>query len=906
MKELSKTHNPEEIEQKLYDWWDKEGYFTPEKQLEAGIIKEGGPRFCITLPPPNVTGALHLGHAIVAALEDLMARYYRMKGFQTLFLPGTDHAGIATQNVVERELRKQGIDKKDLGRKKFIEKVWEWKSVYHGRITKQSRCLGMSCDWSRERFTLDSDLSYAVRTAFVHLYKKGLIYRGAYLVNWCPRCESAISDLESIPEEHNGHLWYISYPIINDKWKGPENPWGSGKWAEGAEDFIQVATTRPETLLGDTGVATIKSHEKFGSFIGKKAALPATGREIPVITDEMVDSSFGTGAVKITPAHDPNDYEAGMRHKLESISVMDEKGKMNELAGPYKGLDRFECRKKIVEDLKKEGLLVKIEPYNHSIGHCERCHTIVEPRISTQWFMKMKPLAEKAIEAVSSGETTIIPEREEKRFFHWMENIRDWCISRQLWWGHTIPVWYCGDCDEMTCEIEDPKACSHCKSKNITQDEDVLDTWFSSGLWPFSTLGWPKKTEDLERYYPTDMRETAYDILFFWVAREMMFGIELTGKSPYKTVYLHGLVRNEDGKKISKSMENIDEYDPINLIAKTGTDAIRYTLVTSSTPGLDTNLDFRRLEGSKRFCNKIWQASRFVLGNVKERVKPLEEVKKEDLTVPDRWILSKLNKTLGNVKNLFDNYQYGEGGRQIYDFFWSDFCDWYIEASKVRLYDEKITEKPLPVLLYVLESSLRLLHPLIPYVTEELWQALPETVKSGPALIVAKWPEAVLELIDEKAEGDFEQVKDLIGGIRRIRTEYEVDVTKRISVHIAGEDKTSLLENLKEELIFLARLDPEKLVIKEKLTPPQKSVTVVGSKIVAYLPLESLVNLEQEIKRLEKKLENVRKDIEKIRKKLAGDFSKKAPPHIVEKEKERLLELEGEEKQIEIRLKTLN
>mgnify|MGYP002682281751 CR=1 FL=1 len=533
-------------------------------QAEDGIrdlVRSRGLGDVYKRQPPNVTGALHLGHAMTAAVEDLMTRYYRMRGYEALYLPGSDHAGIATQNVVERELARQGITRQDLGRERFVEKVWEWKDIYHARITQQHQRLGVSCDWERERFTLDNGLGRAVRTVFARLYEKGLIYRGAYLVNWCPRCESAISDLEAIAQEHDDHLWTIRYPIVNDDWQGPEHPWGSGRWAEGATEFIEMATARPETIMGDVAVATHKGHERFARLIGRTAVLPIMGRRIPILADEFVDPEFGTGAVKITPAHDPDDYEVGLRHGLEAITVLTDTATMNELAGPYEGMDRYEARDAVVRDFEKEGLLVKVEPYHHSVDHCQRCDTVVEPRISTQWFLNVKPLAEAAIDAVRRGETTIIPEREERRFYNWMENIRPWCISRQLWWGHRIPVWYCDNCGQQTCQMEDPTRCAHCGSDQIGQDPDVLDTWFSSGLWPFSTLGWPDDTHDMRRFYPTDMRETGYDILFFWVAREMMLGIEMTGQAPYKTVYLHGLVRNETGKKISKSMENIEEYD---------------------------------------------------------------------------------------------------------------------------------------------------------------------------------------------------------------------------------------------------------------------------------------------------------------------------------------------------------
>ncbi|MGC8838083.1 MAG: valine--tRNA ligase, partial [Anaerolineae bacterium] len=595
IREMPKTYDPEATEPRLYDWWESKGYFKPETQFALGLASRDQKPFVISMPPPNVTGALHLGHAITAAIEDLMIRYHRMLGEPTLWVPGTDHAGIATQNVVERELAKEGLTRHDLGREKFIERCWQWKEIYHKRITEQHRRLGVSCDWDRERFTLDEGLSRAVREAFVRLYRKGLIYRGLYMVNWCPRCESAISDLEVEPVERDAHLWTVRYPLISESWPGPQHPWGSGHWAEGATEFIQMSTTRPETILGDTAVAVHPRDERYVHLVGRKAVLPVLGREIPIIADEAVDPEFGTGAVKVTPAHDPNDYEMGLRHGLEAPTVLTEQGKMNELAGPYAGLDRYECRRRIVEDFQKEGLLVKVEPYRHAVGTCQRCHTDVEPRISRQWFVRVKPLAEKALAAVREGRIRIIPEREERRYYQWMENIRDWCISRQLWWGHRIPVWYCDDCGGETCDTVDPTACAHCGSTRIHQDEDVLDTWFSSGLWPFSTLGWPDETEDLAYFYPTSVLETGYDILFFWVARMIMMGIEFTGVEPFHTVYLHGIIRDEHGRKISKSM-GTDAYDPLKIIPRYGTDALRYTLTTSSTPGNDTNLDPRRLE----------------------------------------------------------------------------------------------------------------------------------------------------------------------------------------------------------------------------------------------------------------------------------------------------------------------
>jgi valyl-tRNA synthetase len=973
MTELSKTYNPKEHEERLYKWWEEQGYFRPEKQVELGLATPDGPRWCITLPPPNVTGALHLGHAMVAAVEDLMTRYNRMKGRQTLFLPGSDHAGIATQNVVERELRKEGLTRHDLGREAFVERVWEWKHVYHARITEQTKRLGMSCDWTRERFTLDDDLSRAVRTAFVRLYEKGLIYRGTYLVNWCPRCTSAISDLEVIPEERDSHLWYVRYPIVNGDWDGPPpisppqaggtkggtqaggtkggaqaggmvgGEWGSGQWAAGATEFIQMATTRPETILGDTAVAVNPDDPRWQAFIGKTAVLPALGRRIPIIADESVDPEFGTGAVKVTPAHDPTDNEIGIRHGLEAPNVMTDTAEMNELAGPYAGLDRFECRERILADFEKEGLLVKIEPYHHAVGTCERCHTDVEPRISTQWFVNVKPLADAAMEAVRSGRTTIIPEREERRFFHWMENIRPWCISRQLWWGHRIPVWYCDDCGKQTCApalsgaegMTDPAACVHCGSKNIRQDEDVLDTWFSSGLWPFSTLGWPDTdAPDYRRYYPTDVRETAYEILFFWVAREMMLGIELTGQTPYALVYLHGLVRTREGKKVSKSMEDIDEYDPLNIIEKHGCDALRYTQLTSSTPGMDMSLDPRRLEGARHFTNKIWQAARFVLSSLEggglklevgsrtSNIQPLTS----NFQLPDRWILSRLNRLVESITRLFDTHQYGEAGRQVYDFLWGEYCDWYIEACKVRLYDDAADKSvPQAVLLHVLETSLRLLHPFMPFVTEAIWQALPAPPLSPPlaggrkggaiplaggteggnALIVARWPEVDEAFLDDEAEAQMRLMMELIRGVRNLRAEYDVTPGKRIPAFIAADDAAGWLDTQRAVLCSLAKLDADQLTIETVLEPPDQSATVVVGDVVGYLPLAALVDLDAERERLAKELADVESRIARSEGLLAGEFAQKAPTHVVRREQDKLAELQAEQAKLKERLAAL-
>jgi valyl-tRNA synthetase len=905
-RDLSNVFNPKDIEEELYRYWEDSGFFKPEKQVQLGLASEDGPRWCITMPPPNVTGALHLGHAMTAAVEDLMTRYYRMRGYETLFLPGSDHAGIATQNVVEREIAKEGLTRHELGREEFIERVWEWKQIYHDRITTQHKRLGVSCDWERERFTLDDDLSHAVRTAFVRLYKKGLIYRGAYLVNWCPRCESAVSDLEVIPEERDSHLWFVRYPITDGDWEGPSAEWGSGRWAEGATQFINMATTRPETILGDTAVAVNSDDDRWKDLVGETAVLPAIGRHIPIIADQVVDPEFGTGAVKVTPAHDPTDNEIGIRHGLDSPDVMTDTAQMSELAGPYAGQDRTECRRNIVADLEKEGMLIGIEPYAHAVGTCQRCSTDIEPRISTQWFVEVKSMAQAAIEAVRRGDTNIIPEREERRFFHWMENIRPWTISRQLWWGHRIPVWYCDDCGEQTSELEDPTQCAHCGNSDIHQDEDVLDTWFSSGLWPFSTLGWPDTdAPDLVRYYPTDMRETGYDILFFWVAREMMLGIEMTGSAPYSTVYLHGLVRNEEGKKISKSMENIDEYDPLNIIDRYGCDALRYTLMTSSTPGMDMNLDPRRLEGARNFGNKIWQAARFVLGHVHTVDAADLESGLSDLQLADRWILSRLNSVVQTVTHLFESHQYGEAGRQLNEFLWSEYCDWYIEISKVRLYDESADRSvPLAVLLHVLETSLRLLHPFMPFVTEAIWQALP-IERATESVMLARWPERDDGWLNSSAEERMELVRELVRSIRNIRAEYEVQPGKRIQAIVSAGPWVELLDDQRTVLASLAKLDIEQLVIEGELDPPPNAATVVVGEAVGYLPLAGLVDPEAERDRLSKELADVEQRIARSEELLAGEFSTKAPEQVVDREKEKLEDLKTTHAQLTERLEKL-
>ncbi len=909
--EMSKAYDHRQVEERLYRFWEEGGYFRPQGGADR-------PPFVITMPPPNVTGALHLGHAMTAAIEDLLTRWHRMRGEATLWLPGVDHAGIATQNVVERELAREGRTRHDLGRQRFLERVWEWVRVYRARITDQHRRLGVSCDWERERFTLDEGLSFAVRTAFVHLFEKGLIYRGTRLVNWCPRCLSAISDLEVDHEETASHLWYIRYPLLGGGWAGPGARWGSGRWAAGARDFITVATTRPETLLGDTAVAVNPADERFRELIGRQAVLPGAERAVPIIADEAVDQAFGTGAVKVTPGHDPTDYEIGRRHDLPTVNVLTDDAHMAEAAGPYAGQDSLECRQRLVEDLQREGLLVRIEEYAHSVGHCQRCHTVVEPRISTQWFVEVKPLAEAAMAAVRDGRIRIIPERFNKTYFEWLENIRDWCISRQLWWGHRIPVWYCGSCGGQTSAVTDPAACAHCGSPDIRQDDDVLDTWFSSGLWPFSTLGWPRETADMADYYPTTVRETGYDILFFWVAREVMLGLEMTGRVPYSVIYLHGLIRNEHGQKISKSMPDADRYDPLHIIEEYGADALRFTMTTSSTPGNDMNLDPRRIEGARNFANKIWNATRFVVASLQgERRADLETGKQsapEGGDLPERWIRSRYHRLVAEANALIAAYQFGEAGRRIYDFLWSEFCDWYLEVSKLRLYgkDETQAAAARAVLLEVLEGALRLLHPYMPFVTEELWQHLTGAPGAaggnyGPALIAAPYPEPDIAALDERAEADFALVMEIVRAVRNARAERKVEPGHWIGALVAGGRHTAMLRAQAEVLSQLARIAPEHLEFTDHLADrPRQAVGLVVGEVELFLPLAELVDIAAERARLQQALREAEGEAARAAGKLANaNFVAKAPPEVVEKERMRQAAAQDEARRLRIRLAEL-
>jgi valyl-tRNA synthetase len=778
---------------------------------------------------------------------------------------------------VEKEIAKEGLTREGLGREKFLERVWDWMHRYRHVIAVQHRRLGTSCDWTRERFTMDPDLARAVRVAFVRLYDKGLIYRGTYLVNWCPRCGTALSDLEVIHEERETSLYYVRYPLES---------------APG--EYITVATTRPETILGDTAVAVNPNDPRYQKLVGCIAILPALHRRIPIIADESVDPKFGTGAVKVTPGHDPTDYEVGKRHNLSPINIMNDDGTLNREAGPYAGQDRLEARKNLLADLEKDGLLVKIEPYTHAVGHCQRCHTIVEPRISTQWFVKIQPLADQAITAVRDGRIRFVPERFAKVYFNWMENIRDWCISRQLWWGHRIPVWYCDDCGHMFASAEETVAvCQKCSSHNIRQDSDILDTWFSSGLWPFSTLGWPDDTEDLSYFYPTDVMETAYDILFFWVARMIMLGLEMTGNIPFHTVYLHGLIRDERGQKMSKSKGNV--VDPLVVIEEHGADALRFALLTGSTPGNDMKLSLQKVEAARNFANKLWNAARFVLSNLGENYAASDAARavmewKEDaglLALPDRWILSRHNRLIGDVTKLIEQYQFGEAGRQIYEFLWGEFCDWYVEIAKAPLYgdDKAAADRTRAILLYVLERTLRLLHPFMPFVTEEIWQHLPH---EGEALIIASWPQP--DRLDETAEAEMGPIIEMVRAIRNVRAEYEVEPARLIAALIVAGKKRDLVAAQAAVLTRLAHVDVGKLRIEEELMEkPARALALVVSGYEIFLPLAELVDIERERARLSAELERVQCEIVRAEKLLSNPgFISKAPAEVVDKERTKL------------------
>jgi valyl-tRNA synthetase len=869
MTEISRAYEPALVEQKWYRFWMEHGYFTPK-------IDHKKKPFVIIMPPPNVTGELHLGHALTATLEDIMIRWRRMKGEPALWLPGVDHAGIATQVIVEQKLNEEGLDRHKLGREKFIERVWEWVKKSRHSITAQHQRLGVSCDWTRERFTLDDGPSRAVRTAFVRLYDKGLIYRGERIVNWCPRCQTALSDLEVQHKDITGNLYYLRYPMAEE------------------DGFVTVATTRPETYLGDTAVAVNPGDKRFKAIVGKKVVLPVIGRVIPVIADSAVDLTFGTGAVKITPGHDPVDFEMSERQHLPIVKILNPDATMNEEAGPYAGLDRFDCRQKVLADFEKAGLLEKVELHHHSVGHCGRCQTMVEPEVSKQWFVKVAPLAEAAIGAVTGGQISIVPERFTKVYLNWMGNIRDWCISRQLWWGHRIPVWYCQKCDELTVAVDEPSTCSHCGSKDIVQDPDVLDTWFSSALWPHSTLGWPDDTEDLRYFYPTSVMETGYDILFFWVARMIMMGLEDTGDIPFHTVYLHGLIRDEKGEKMSKMRGNV--LNPIDAIDEYGTDALRFAVTTGTSPGNDINLGPHRLEAGRNFANKMWNAARFVFRSLED--KPVEAgalaqlTKERPVEIEDRWILSRLNHLISSVDELMANFQFGEAERQIHDFFWGEYCDWYIEVAKIRL--SRSDFSPLPVLAFVLETALRLLHPFMPFITEELWQGLKQRLPEGnlgsDSIMIAPFPVVNKKAIEPDAEQVMDSVIEIIRSIRNARAEHKVAADKWIEACVYADKFQADIAAKSESIETLAKARPLAVLGRgQRRAKDEKALVLVLKEAEVVLPWAGMVDLTVERQRLEGEISKVEDEIVRLEKRLKDTaFVAKAPAAVVEKERDKL------------------
>ena len=854
-KELPKVYEPQEVESRIYETWEKNGCFKGRRDPKRKP-------FTIVMPPPNVTGQLHMGHAMDSTLQDILIRFKRMQGYAALWVPGTDHAGIATQIKVEEELRvKEGLTRYDLGRDKFLERVWDWKRQYGNRIVEQQKKLGASCDWDRARFTMDEGCSKAVRETFCELYEKGLIYKGSRIINWCPHCVTALSDAEVEYQDKPGHLWYIRYPLTD----------GSG-------DLV-VATTRPETMMGDTGVAVNPEDERFKHLVGKTCILPIMNREIPIVADEYVELGFGTGAVKMTPAHDPNDFEVGLRHNLESIRVLDDHGVVNENGGKYQGMERYEARKAVVADLEALGLLEKIEDHQHNVGTCYRCGTDVEPIISAQWFVKMAPLAQEALRVVNDGEVKFVPERFAKTYTNWMENVHDWCISRQLWWGHQIPVWYCADCGHMTVTREDPTECEHCHSKNITRDPDVLDTWFSSALWPFSTLGWPESTEDLKYFYPTDVLVTGYDIIFFWVARMIFSGCEHTGKPPFHTVFIHGLVRDDKGRKMSKSLGN--GIDPLEMADQYGADALRFNLITGNSPGNDMRFYVEKCEAMRNFANKIWNASRFVQMNLTVEDNRLPE----HLELEDKWILCRLGEVIGEVTENMEAFELGVASAKVYDFIWSDFCDWYIELTKARLQgdDQQAKEDAQHVLVYVLTETLKLLHPFMPFITEEIWQSLPH---EGDFLMLQKWPEYREELNFQAAKEAMESVMDVIRAIRARRAEMNVPPSKKAAITIA----TPKAEVFTAGRGFLTRLAYAASIEISQSEPTDTSGMVVDVTHDAkvYMPLAELVDIEKEKARLQKDLGKKQGELKGLEGKLSNPgFLAKAPEAVVAGEKDR-------------------
>ena len=864
--ELEGKFNPKDFEDEIYANWEKQGYFKPSND------KSKKP-YTIVIPPPNITGKLHMGHALDETLQDILIRYKRMSGYNTLWVPGTDHASIATEAKIVAKLKEEGTTKEELGRDKFLERAWEWKKEYGGTIVKQIKKLGSSCDWSRERFTLDDGLSKAVQTVFINLYNKGLIYKGEKMINWCPTCHTTISDSEVEYEQEPTHLWYIKYPI-----KGED-----GK-------YLTVATTRPETMLGDTGVAVNPNDERYKEYIGKTVILPIVNREIPVIADEFVETEFGTGAVKLTPAHDVNDYQAGINHNLDMIKVFDENGIMNNIVPEFAGLDIYEARKRIVEKLQEIGALLKIEDYTHDVGKCYRCHKTIEPMISNQWFVKMEPLAKPAIEAVKNGETKFIPERFDKIYFNWLENIKDWCISRQLWWGHRIPAYYCDECGEVMVQAEQPTKCTKCGGTHITQDPDTLDTWFSSALWPFSTLGWPEETEDFKYFYPTDTLVTGYDIIFFWVVRMMFSGIEHTGKVPFKNVLIHGIVRDSQGRKMSKSLGN--GIDPLEIIDKYGTDALRLSLVMGITPGNDIRYMPEKLESASNFANKLWNAAKFVLMNIDSSNMDNAEIDISKLEYEDKWILSKLNTLIKEITANIDNFDIGVYAQKIYDFTWNEFCDWYIEIVKTRLYDknESNTESKITaqkVLNKVLCDILKLLHPIMPFITEKIYCQL---YNSDESIMIADWPKFDEKYDFKLEEAHIEEMKNLISQIRNIRTNMNVHPSKKSDLIFIAEDKEyEILLNSSESWIEKLGFASNILIDKDETNIPKHAVSALAKGIKVFIPFEELIDIEEERTKLQAEKERLEAEVDRSTKMLSNPgFVNKAPEAKVQEERDKM------------------
>ncbi|RPK23480.1 valine--tRNA ligase [Paenibacillus xylanexedens] len=876
--EMPTTYDPKAAEDKWYSTWMERGYF------KAGQRKDAEP-YTIVIPPPNVTGMLHIGHALDFTLQDILIRTKRMQGYDALWLPGSDHAGIATQTKVEQKLREEGLTRYDLGREKFLEKVWDWKDQYATTIRQQWGKMGLSLDYSRERFTLDEGLSQAVRKVFVQLYEKGLIYRGKRIINWDPVNRTALSDIEVEYKEVQGHLYHLRYPLKD----------GSG--------YVTVATTRPETMLGDTAVAVHPKDERYADMIGKVLVLPIIGREIPIIADDYVDKEFGSGAVKITPAHDPNDFEVGLRHDLPQITVMDESGTMNAEAGMYQGLDRSDCRKQIVADLKEQGVLINIEDHTHQVGHSERTGAVVEPYLSTQWFVEMKPLAERAIKKQQSGEgVNFVPDRFEKTYLNWIENVRDWCISRQLWWGHRIPAWYDEETGEIIVSAEDPTLLPENAGRKLRQDEDVLDTWFSSGLWPFSTLGWPEDTEDLQRYYPTSVLVTGYDIIYFWVARMIFTALEFTDEIPFKDVLMHGLVRDADGRKMSKSLGN--GVDPLDVIEKYGADAMRYMISTSSTPGQDLRFRWERVEQARNFANKIWNASRFALMNLEGFTYEERDISGE-LGTADYWILHRLNETSRDITRLIEAYEFGETGRVLYNFIWDDLCDWYIEFAKLSFYGEDpvAKKKTQSVLAYVLDQTMRLIHPFMPYISEEIWQHLPH---EGETITLAAWPVYDPALENPEAVAEMNLLMDTIRAVRNIRAEVNVPMSKKIELMVkANSAETSSI--IARNSHYIKRFcNTSEFDSGLDLNSPDKAMTAIITGAELYLPLAGLIDIEQEVARLEKELENLEGEVLRVEKKLANEgFVAKAPAKVIEEERAKQADYSDKRDKVIARIKEL-